>query len=104
MKPFQVTFNASAVQVYSVECNQNPKQPNQNMWRIGVSNGDTRSFVYVPIANDPQSTKSFKQIVSPGTIISFNGTIDNDLVIVLGFKVVRKAIQGSFDFDEEIAS
>lgn len=102
MKAFQVTFAADAVEVYSVECNQNPKKPDQNMWRIGVSNGETRSFVYVPIARDAVSTRNFKALVSPGAIISFNGTIDNDLVIVLGFKVVRKAAQGSFDF--EIAS
>ena len=102
MKPFQVTFTAEAVEVYSVEWNQNPKKPDQNLWRIGVSNGETRSFVYVPIARDAVATKNFKSLVSPGAIISFNGTIDNDLVIVLGFKVIRKAMQGSFDF--EIAS
>lgn len=104
MKPFQVMVQADAVEVYSLEYNQNPRQPDQNLWRVGVSNGETRSFVYFPIARDSVATKNFKSMLIPGTIISFNATIDNDLVVALGFKVIRKAIQGSFDFDEEIAS
>jgi hypothetical protein len=102
MKPFQVTFQAESVEVLSLDWHQNPKNQNQNLWRIGITNGETRSFVYVPIARDAVATKNFKSLVTPGAIISFNGTIDNDLVIVLGFKLVRKAMQGSFDF--EIAS
>lgn len=102
MKPFDVIVQASAVEVYSVECHQNTKKPDQNLWRVGVKNGDTRTFVHIPIARDTQATKNFKSLIVPGAIISFNGTIDNDLVVVLGFKLIRKAIQGNFDF--EVAS
>lgn len=104
MKPFQVIVKADAVEVYSLEYNANPKRPDQNLWRVGVSNGETRSFVYFPIARDSVATKNFKSMLLPGTIISFNATVDNDLIVVLGFKIIRKATQGSFDFDEEIAS
>ena len=102
MKPFDLTFKAESVEVLSLDWNQNPKKPDQNLWRIGIRNGETQAFICVPVSRDTQATKNFKSLVAPGSIISFHGTIDNDLVIVLGFKLIRKSSQGSFDF--EIAS
>lgn len=107
MKPFDVKIEANAVEVYSMECHQNPKRPDQNLWRIGVSNGETQAFVYVPVLRGTQATKNFKANVHPGAIISFTGTVDRETIIVRSLTLVRKAVQKTFDFmddPEEIAS
>lgn len=101
MKPFQVTVKGVAVEVFSIEYNQNPRNPSQNLWRLGVSNGETQAFVYVPTTRSSEATKNFKATVQTGAIISFTGIVDRDYIIVQGLTVERKARQQTIDFMEE---
>lgn len=100
MKEILTISITGTVEIITADYYQNPLQLLQNIWRVKVKHERTTAFIHIPVERSSAATNKWRKLLNPGSLLSFKGTVDNDMVIATEVQIKPKAKQLEMNLTE----
>lgn len=100
MKEILTISITGTVEIITADYYQNPLQLLQNIWRVKVKHERTAAFIHIPVERSSAATNKWRKLLNPGSLLSFKGTVDNDMVIATEVQIKPKAKQLEMNLTE----